>query len=241
MYQISPLLNDYDIVCVQEDFNYHDVLTKDIKHKYKTRTKGPVPLGDGLNIFSNYEFNFFQRIKWVSCYGTDCLTPKGFSYCKIKIGKDDYIDLYNFHCNAGSGENDMFARRKNIEQMCDFIKVHSEGNAVILLGDSNNRYTRSGDDIRAVINLGFTDVWIEKTRNNILPDENDSSLMNCGTDERQPTCEVVDKIFYRSNDKIKLSALDFQMQEKKFTDIYGHWLSDHRPLYAKINYKIISN
>lgn len=33
---ISPRLNNYDLVNVQEDFFYHDLLIKDNHHKYKS-------------------------------------------------------------------------------------------------------------------------------------------------------------------------------------------------------------
>ena len=33
---ISPLLNDYDIVAIQEDFFYHHLLASSIAHPYRT-------------------------------------------------------------------------------------------------------------------------------------------------------------------------------------------------------------
>ncbi|MCD8528628.1 MAG: hypothetical protein LRY27_01295 [Chitinophagales bacterium] len=56
---ISPLLNDFDIVHVQEDFCYHDSLMLYNQHPYVTNTLGCVPNGDGLNTFSNYKIKKF--------------------------------------------------------------------------------------------------------------------------------------------------------------------------------------
>ena len=45
----------YDIICVQEDFGYHDTLAATMTdYPYQTYTSGGVPVGDGLNVFSKY-------------------------------------------------------------------------------------------------------------------------------------------------------------------------------------------
>lgn len=235
---ISPLLNDYDIVNVQEDFNYHHLLIKDVKHPYKSKFMAPVPHGDGLNLFSNFPFKNFTRKKWGACYGTDCLTPKGFTYCRIELDYEVYFDLYNVHCNAGSGEPDLAARRHNIVQLCNFIDNNSKGNAVLIMGDMNCRYTRTRDTIREVLNRGFKDVWVELIRDGVVPTQDGNSLTNCSANSTNAGCEVVDKIFYRSNDKIEFIPLEFDIQRDKFSLPSGEWLSDHMPLYTKFKYVI---
>jgi endonuclease/exonuclease/phosphatase family metal-dependent hydrolase len=233
---ISPLLNDYDIVNVQEDFNYHHLLIKDVRHPYKSNFMAPVPHGDGLNLFSNFPFTDFTRKKWDACFGTDCLTPKGFTYCRIELDYEVYIDLYNVHCNAGSGEADLAARRNNIIQLCKFIDRHSAGNAALIMGDMNCRYTRTRDTIREVLNRGFKDVWIELIRDGIVPTQDGNSLSDCSINSTNTDCEVVDKIYYRSNDKIELIPLEFDIQREKFSLPSGEWLSDHMPIYTKFRY-----
>ena len=54
--KISPLLNGYDIVAVQEDFAYHNDLIKSVTHPYLTTTSGNVPFGDGMNFISKVPF-----------------------------------------------------------------------------------------------------------------------------------------------------------------------------------------
>lgn len=235
---ISPLLNDYDVVNIQEDFAYHDILYKDITLPYKSKYVANQVFGDGLNTVSKIPFVNFKRIKWNQCNGTDCLTPKGFTYSRLRFDDDVFIDLYNVHCNAGSDNADYAARRNNITQLCNYIQANSDGNAIILMGDFNCRYTRIQDNIRKVDSLGLKDVWVELMRNNVLPTQDGNSLTNCSPDATNPTCEVVDKIFYRSSSKITLRAVRYQLDDPKFYDDEGEPLSDHRPMFATFTYKI---
>lgn len=239
MHLISPLLNNYDVVNVQEDFAYHDILYKQINLKYKTKYKADVVFGDGLNTVSKLPILNFKRIKWNNCNGTDCLTPKGFSYSKLRFNETTTIDLYNVHCNAGSSTNDLIARRNNIIQLLKYIDENSKGETVILMGDFNCRYTRSGDNIKLLVDsLGFTDVWIEKIRGNIYPLPNDSALLDCSPFATSSSCEVVDKVFYRNGSKIHVTPMSFSIDEKEFFDAEGEPLSDHRPMYVNFQYSI---
>jgi hypothetical protein len=231
-------MNNYDVVNFQEDFAYHDRLYKNITLPYKSTYVAKVTFGDGLNTVSRIPFIDFTRIKWNQCNGTDCLTPKGFSCCRLRFNEDAYIDLYNVHCNAGSNNTDMAARRNNITQLCSYMESHSAGNAIILMGDFNCRYTRSGDNIRKVDSLGLKNVWVDLIRNGVYPLKNDSSLTDCSPNATNPTCEVVDKIFYRSSDKITLTPTYYELDNPIFYDSLGSPLSDHRPMNAKFKYKI---
>jgi hypothetical protein len=85
---IGPLLNAYNVVNIQEDFAYHDILYKNITLPYKSKFVANTVFGDGLNTVSTIPFVDFKRIKWNQCNGTDCLTPKGFSYCRLRFNED---------------------------------------------------------------------------------------------------------------------------------------------------------
>jgi hypothetical protein len=238
MHLISPLLNAYSIVNVQEDFAYHDRLYKDIQLPYKSVYEAKTTFGDGLNTVSAIPFLDFKRIKWNHCNGTDCLTPKGFSYCRLRFNNEVFVDLYNVHCNAGSDSADIIARRNNITQLCNYIDANSAGYAIILMGDFNCRYTRSGDNIREVDNRGLKNVWVELLRGGTLPLQNDVSLMDCAPNATNATCEVVDKIYYRSSSKITLTPTSYTLDSPLFYDKDTMPLSDHRPMNAKFTYKV---
>ena len=236
---IGVLVNNYDIVHVQEDFCYHDRIIRHVKQRYTTETSGCVPFGDGLNTFSNFPFFNFERTKWRECNGTDCLTPKGFSFSRLNIAPNHTIDFYNVHCNAGDAFMDEFSRRKNITQLCDYVKAHSDGEAVIIMGDTNCRYTREGDTIREILSLGFDDVWIQLIRGGSIPTIGDPALKDCDGHPTSADCEVVDKIFYRSSAKVELTALSYQHDDERFYYTNGSPLSDHAPTSARFRFKII--
>ncbi|MEQ8473696.1 MAG: jacalin-like lectin [Marinoscillum sp.] len=236
---IGGLVNDYDIVHVQEDFNYHATLYANDNHPHRTPTSGGVPFGDGLNAMSNFTYTDFQRIKWNDCNGTDCLTPKGFTVARYRIAPGVYIDFYNAHPNASVGEADLAARRSNILQLKSFISTFSAGNAVVVMGDMNCRYTRSGDNIRELPSLGLTDVWVELIKNGVAPAIGSPALV-CDNNVQygDPQCEIVDKVFYRGNNFINLAATTFSYEESKFRDENGDMLSDHRPIYVQFDWSL---
>lgn len=92
----------FDIVHMQEDFNYHAYIYSTDTHPVRTPTSGGVPFGDGLNTLSNYNYTKFTRTTWKRCSlnSGDCLTPKGFSFMVIPtIGFE--LHLYNLHSDAG--------------------------------------------------------------------------------------------------------------------------------------------
>jgi exonuclease III len=238
MQLVSPLLNAYDVVNVQEDFFYHDSLVKYLTLPDTSAYVAKQVLGDGLNTFSNIPFIDFARTKWNRCNGTDCLTPKGFSYCRLRFKTNVYVDLYNVHCNAGSDPLDYAARRDNVQQLCAYIRAHSDGNAVIVMGDFNSRYTRLDDNIRTVDSTDMKNVWVELLRGGVYPLQDGNSLSDCTPDATNATCEVVDKIFFRSSNKITLTPTYYQLDDPKFYDNTGDPLSDHKPMTAKFSYQV---
>jgi len=225
---ISPLLNDFSIVLVQEDFSYHKLLTKYAVHPYKSKfgKNGFFRLGDGLNRLSSFPFHGFSRKKWTKCFGSlirkfggDCLTPKGFSVATHELEPGVFVDVYNHHGEAGSSNGDEKAKRKNVRQFIDFVKNHSEGRAVILAGDFNLHEKkpidkRHLDNILTSLNLIDTCMELEC----VGPDN-------------------IDKIFYRSGHGIDLKVLEWTNANELFKDEKGNRLSDHPPISAKFSWQ----
>jgi len=235
--EIGRRINAYEIVLVQEDFNYNHFLYGTAKHKYRTQPSPPVPLGDGMNILSQYPISDFKRFRWNDCNGTDCLTPKGFNYSRIEVVPGFTVDFYNLHANAGGAAADLEARRRNIAQICAYIDANSQGRPVVVMGDFNCRYTREADDIRFFLDRGFTDAWIELIRGGEVPEKGALALTNCGPSATAADCETVDKIFYRGNDQITIEALEFEKPREAFMRD-GKELSDHIPVYAKLRFTV---
>ncbi|MFE1795626.1 jacalin-like lectin [Streptomyces sp. NPDC059517] len=226
---LAPRLGAYDIVNVQEDFNYHAALYAGDNHPYRTATSGGVPFGDGLNTLSDYTFEDFERVGWNNCTGTNCLTPKGFSLARVRLAEGVFVDLYNVHTNADDTDDALTARRANIEQLSDFVQANSAGNAVIVMGDTNTRYTRSGDNIRTLASEnGLTDAWVQLVRGGSAPAQGSDALV-CPTTAPTNSCEVVDKVLYRGSNLVNLSATRYNNEWAKFLDSAGGNLSDHFP------------
>lgn len=242
--KISPLLNNFDIISVQEDFAYHDELVSELSGDYyQTEHSGNVPFGDGMNIFSRFGIYNDKRVEWEDRYGliengADQLTPKGILYTAIEIAPGYFIDVYDIHTDADCDEDSLAARRSNMNQLAAMIQEYSTGRAVIVIGDTNSRYTREGDNFETAVleTCGLTDPWIEFKRNGDVPADGDAlsdwGNLNSGNHE------VVDKIWYRSGASVELTALSYDLLDTMFTDENGEQLSDHFPITATFSYTL---
>jgi len=231
-----------DIIHVQEDFHYNDILYKYDTHPYHTKSSGDVPFGSGLNTLSNYPYIHFERHKWNHCSDAssfDCWTPKGFTSMKILFDDDAIINFINLHADAGTEDGDEDARNSNLQQVSDFINSNCPDEAVIIFGDTNSRYTRSKDNIEIFHNQnGLINPWIQISRNGDVPKKGSSSIM-CDLPSNVTSCETVDKLFYRGSKTIDLNATSFNYADGLFT-YNGNQLSDHNPIFVNFTY-ITSN
>lgn len=234
---IGQRIAPYDIVHVEEDFNYHAYLyAGDTNHAYRTPTSGGAGIGSGLNTLSKipYDVDDFERVRWNSCQydSGDCLTPKGFTFMRERLAEGVYVDFYNLHTNAGTNDGDLASRADNLNQLTAFINSHSKGNAVVVMGDTNTRYTRSGDTIGefAAAN-GLTDAWVQLIRGGTPPAKGSDALVCDQTGATVPnTCEVVDKVLYRGSKLVSLNATSYNNEHAKFLTGDGLMLSDHDPI-----------
>ncbi|MGW4481301.1 endonuclease/exonuclease/phosphatase family protein [Rhodococcus triatomae] len=235
---IGAGLGTYDLVNVQEDFNYHAYLYAADGHRYRTPTSGGAGIGSGLNTLSAFPLEGPERVTWERCWiGTgDCLTPKGFTFTRVRPAEGVVIDVYNLHADAGSEPNDLTARATNLEQLTRFIAARSVGNAVIVMGDTNSRYTREGDEIAQFVAANnLHDPWVDLVRGGDVPVEGAPAL---GCDETAPgqECEVVDKVLYRSGDRVTLEAIGYRNDHSRFAADDGIPLSDHFPIAVDLDW-----
>lgn len=235
---IGQRLGPYDIVQVQEDFNYHASLYANDTHPFRTPTSGGAGFGDGLNTLSDLAYSDFTRDDWDACNGTDCLTPKGFTWSRIRLAEGVLVDFYNVHANAGSTDADLAARRANITELSTFIAANSAGNAVVVAGDTNTRYTRAGDNIRDLVSAnGLTDAWVQEERGGVPPAAGSTALV-CDDAAVTDACEVVDKILYRGNRYVTLSLLRYGNENAAFRTADNKMLSDHYPIAAEFRWTL---
>jgi len=237
---ISCRIKGYTLVNVQEDFNYHAALYDSCDdHTYRSPTTGGMGFGSGLNTLSYLPYTDWYRGDWNACNGVDCLTPKGWTHARVRLAEGTYVSLYNLHTQAQVASADLAARRDNILQLLQYIETNSPTDSIIVMGDTNTRYTRSGDNIREFLKHGFTDVWISEARAGNVPAANDIALTNCA-DTSSASCEIVDKVLFRSNGHLALSALGYLVDSVNFRDSAGNQLSDHYPVSVDWSYSTSS-
>lgn len=232
--KIGEYINQFDIVNVQEDFNYNDYLYKNNTHPYRSIHKGIVPFGDGLSTLSKYPITTFERVAWNDCTGADCLTPKGFTLSRIQIAKDINIDVYNLHTTAEDDLNSCLARQKNINQLIAYIDKHSAENPLIIMGDFNAHYSFNMDNIRELNrHLGTKDTWLEIFKNGELPQVTPNFVAQPKL-SLTSDMESIDKILFRNSSKVKIEPKSYHIEKELFSNLQGLDLSDHCAISSAI-------
>lgn len=237
--EIGEKINPFDIVNVQEDFNYNNSLYRGgNQHPYRTKTKGRVPFGDGLNTLSRFPMTEVVRIPWRKRTGADFLTPKGFTLVKVEIVKDVWLDVYNVHANAQNNRRASSARRDNLNQLRDYIEEHSLDNALIVMGDFNAHYSFNDDNLHDfMLSTALVDSWVELQNGGLAPEAKHEfkppHMLSISNE-----CESIDKILYRSDKHLSLMARDYNIENNLFTNSRGLPLSDHYALALNFNWAI---
>ena len=225
MPRIGRRLDAYDLVLVQEDFRYHAKLARHARHPFRSRPLRlhAAPVGDGLNRFSALPFAEFTRIRWDECHGivddgSDCLSAKGFSLARHEISPGVVIDVYNLHADAGGAEGDIEARAAQFRQLRAHLARVSDGNAVIVAGDTNLKgRARPRDD-------------------EILTDFLGATGMNDVARSLGGLPEMIDRAFFRSGDGVALRPLRWRIADE-FVDAEGAPLSDHEPIHVRFAWR----
>lgn len=233
---IAPLLNGYDLVLTQEDWQtpepntlaplrvYHEILAAGALHPYRSEP-APLPLGndpsrpsalmsDGLNRFSQFPFGVILHQAWAGCDNSsaDCLAFKGFSVARTELAPGVCVDVYNLHGEAGNTEGDLVLKAQNTRDLVSFINAYSVGRAIILGGDFNMRLRRSADAQNLDVLTTTTGVTNACAALGIVDEE------------------AIDKFFFRSNASVTLSPTSCRFELETFVDGSGEPLSDHDAL-----------
>jgi endonuclease/exonuclease/phosphatase family metal-dependent hydrolase len=228
---------------VQEDFVYHRDLASAAEHPYQSvPDSSQASLGDGLNLLSQLPFEDLTRTRWQDCFGelaagSDCLTPKGFLVTQLEVAPGAFVDLYDLHADAGRSSSDVEARRANFDQLRAAIQANSEGHAVIVAGDFNERYSDRDQTLSTLLDdTGLKDVWVERERESVLPPSPSEVAPACETDDANLNCERIDKILFRSGPEITLTPVAYRVDSARFVTDSGQPLSDHPPVVAVFDF-----
>jgi endonuclease/exonuclease/phosphatase (EEP) superfamily protein YafD len=212
---ISPHLNAFDLVLVQEDFAYHAELVSRSTLAHVIAPGGRVSatdLGDGLAILSRFALGAATHVKWTACNGwfeakNDCLTSKGFVQTSVELATGVVVDLYDLHADAGRASADAAARSQQMQQLVDYIGAHSAGRPVIVAGDTN----MNGADEAELLEL-----------------MNGAQLTDSCRALRCPETYRFDRVLFRDGAGVTFTPTSTAV-DPTFVDPRGKQLSDHRP------------
>lgn len=198
----------------------------------------PLPNNEGDGTSTNNAGS--NWVLWNDHYGytdneADGLIRKGFRFYTVTLAEGLVVDVYITHMEAGSTDGDNAARAKQLTQFADYIKTHKGTNPIIILGDTNCRYTRDPLEegfinlIEQDTDLTVKDPWVEIIRGGDYPEPNSPSIMVSQYGEQRG--EVVDKIWYINNKKSKCTlTCTGYLHDESFTYADGSQIADHLPV-----------
>lgn len=254
---ISPLLNDYDVVLTQEDFdwwqgaaaaldfvNYHDRLRAEATHEHRSEqhpgpeavgldpASRPLQVGDGLGVLSRIPFRGNTRVPWRGCFG-GLDTGDG--------GAGDCLAMKGFAMVT-------LTLADGVE--VDLYNLHAEAGGT---AEDQRLQQEDFDDLAAFIeenSAGRAVILGGDTNLHTAGDHPDATggadagiweafLARTGlTDACAATeCDepgAIDKVAFRSGEGVTLTATSHDFPRERFRSPTGDDLSDHPPLVVGI-------
>lgn len=252
---ISPLLNDYDVVLTQEDFDwwtqdlagldfvhYHERLRAQATHQYRSAqwlgpdaagidpAVRPAPwVGDGLGFLSRLELTGETRRAWHDCFGGLDTSDGGAADCLAGKGFGvATITLAPGHLvdvYTLHAEAGSTAEDQRLQDD-DFAQL-----AAFIQAHSVGRAVILGGDTNLHTDPGNPDVaiWEEFLDATGLTDACDA--LDCD----EPG--AIDKVAFRSNHDITLTPTAHDFPRERFRDADGEDLSDHPPLVVDFHWE----
>jgi len=249
---ISPLLNAYDVVLTQEDFDwwqpiagvldfahYHQRLRSRVTHPYRSAqhpgplavgldpSSRPLLVGDGLGWLSRFPFVGERRVPWRGCFG-GALPDGGASDCLAMKGfgvvRMTLADGFDVDVYDLHGEAGGTPTDQRL-QRADYVQL-----AEFIREHSAGRAVILGGDTNLHTDLVAPDgahgddivIWETFLDATGLTDA--CTALNC------PEVGSIDKIAYRSGGGVQLTATSHEMPVDRFRYDQGGDLSDHPPL-----------
>ena len=250
----------WDFIAFQENFEYNSNLQSSMTSAYTFGShRGSVGVGqlfgskadtDGLNFamlksscsFSGETFNSFTDTYGGLTDGANTCIDKGFRYYLVTMADGVEFDVLVTHMNSGSDSGHISARESQLKQMAAYVNTITAANnrPVIILGDTNCRYTR--DDMFGCFydllnsNLTHADPWVVYSWDGVYPTLGSASLMVPSKDSSsiytEQTGEVVDKIIY-----INVADAPTQIVANDYmNDTAYAGMADHNPVRSTFTY-----
>ena len=258
---------NWDFVGFSEDFEYHSNLTSSLSAYQWGKHRGSVTSSaltktldtDGLEFAarrSSCSWSEENIVQFTSSNGgltsgANTCIKKGFRHYPVTVAEGVVVDVIITHMNtySSSGSGHINAQHAQLKQIAQYINnlVAKNNRPVILMGDTNCRYTRHDFQTYfwSVLNSNLTcaDPWVEFQWNGVYPTYPSKSLMvsdATGTDSSTDIIcadtqkgEVVDKIIYINN-----PSAPVQIKAQSYLRDYNNFkgLADHMPIVATFSF-----
>lgn len=257
---ISPLLNEYDIVLTQEDFDwwqgvagtldfvhYHERLRAEATHEFRTPqhpgpeavgldpASRPLLVGDGLGVLSRIPFTGNSRVPWTECFGGFDTSDGGAADCLAMKG----FAMVRLTLADGL-EVDMYTLHAEAGGTAEDQRLQVQD------FDELATFMEANSEGRAVIIGGDTNLHTDSTH----PDGSggadtqiwQSFLSRVGLTDACaatdcPDSTMIDKIAYRNGGGVRLTATSHDVPRERFTAPDGEDLSDHPPLVVEFTWR----
>ena len=258
---ISPLLDEYDVVVTQEDFDwwrpaldgfdfvhYHERLRAEATQPHKTaQYPGPeatgvdlakrpeLQVGDGLGVLSRFPFSDEARVPWDGCFGG--FTGPGAADCLSAKG----FAMVRLELADGV-EVDLYTLHAEAGGSAEDQQLQADDFAQ--LAD----YMTAHSQGRAIIVGGDTNLHTDSDHPDASGDADDeiwakfladTGLTDACDATKCPETDSIDKIAYRSGagqEDVTLKATDHEFPRDRFKDPAGDDLSDHPPLVVTFHW-----
>lgn len=258
---------NWDFVGFSEDFAYHSNLTSSLGTYQWGTHRGSISSSalyktidtDGLEFaarkttcsWSEENITAFTSSYGGLTSGANTCIKKGFRHYPVTVAEGVVVDVIITHMNtySSSGSSHINAQHAQLKQIAEYINelVATNNRPVILMGDTNCRYTRH--DFQTYFwnvlnsNLTYADPWVEFQWNGVYPTYPSNSLMvsdATGTSSSDIICantqqgEVVDKIIYINNPNapVQIKALNYLRDYDNFNG-----LADHMPIVTTFKFE----
>ena len=258
---------NWDFVGFSEDFAYHSSLISSLGTYQWGKHRGSISSSalyktidtDGLEFaarkttcsWSEENITAFSSSYGGLTSGANTCIKKGFRHYPVTVAEGVVVDVIITHMNtySSSGSGHINAQHAQLKQIAQYINelVAKNNRPVILMGDTNCRYTRH--DFQTYFwsvlnsNLTYADPWVEFQWNGVYPTYPSNSLMvsdATGTSSSDIICantqqgEVVDKIIY-----INTPTSDVQIKALNYLRDYDNFsgLADHMPIVSTFKFE----
>ncbi|MBR3858668.1 MAG: hypothetical protein IKJ18_01430 [Bacteroidaceae bacterium] len=232
----------WDFAGISEDFNFHNYLTAAPASTYYNfgehggSVSGLSNSTDGLGFACAKRLTMSggTRVEWDEYYGetsdgSDGMITKGFRVYNVTFATGVTVDVYVLHMDASDGPEDIAARETQLTQLATYIKNNHNNRPVIILGDTNCRYTREQlktlfiDVINADSRFTIEDAWVELMWGGTYPTYGGEAMMTHTYGMQKG--EIVDKVFY-----INTTASNLTLKANSYLHDESVTVSDHKPV-----------